>query len=468
VGGVKSGDPVLDSVLIIGIDRSSIAKIPMKKALVVGLGLSGVSAAEFLLHHGWQVAATDNNISKVLMNPEVQLLLQRGVPLLRQDEHFSIDSFQLAIVSPGIALDESIVKRIREANIECIGEAELAFRFMKQPAAGITGTNGKTTVTLLLEHILTFAGLPAQALGNVGLPLAKHLPRLSQGAIVCAELSSYQLETMRKNSLACGVILNITPDHLDRYKGMKEYASAKARMGSLIKPEGKLFVEEVCYQQYRDLLPTEKVERYGYDLALDCATDLKYLYRHQQKLGELPDILQGKKSHDLENFMAAYLLADFFEVPYETIRRAYDSFEKPHHRIEFVRDVDGVRFYDDSKGTNIGAVTRAVEAMQGPTILIAGGVHKGSSYTPWIASFLGKVKKIFAIGEAAPIIHRELNALIPVKLCSTLKDAVEESYKEAERGDNVLLSPGCSSFDMFRDYAHRGDEFVRIVKGVSK
>jgi UDP-N-acetylmuramoylalanine--D-glutamate ligase len=440
----------------------------MKKALVIGLGLSGVSAAEFLLHHGWQVAATDNNISKAMMNPEVKLLLQRGVPLLNQNENFSIDSFQLAIVSPGSPLDENSVKRILAANIECIGEAELAFRFMKQPAAGITGTNGKTTVTLLLEHILTTAGLQAQALGNVGVPLAKHLSKLSPESIVCAELSSYQLETMRKNSLDCGVILNITPDHLDRYKSIKEYAEAKIRMGSLIKPDGKLFVEETCFQQFGNLLPKERVERYGYDLALDCATDLKYLYRHQQKVGELPFVLQGRKSHDLENFMAAYLLADFFKVPFETIRKACASFEKPHHRIELVREVEGVSFYDDSKGTNIDAVIRAVESMPGSTILIAGGVHKGSSYTPWIKPFLGKVKKIFAIGEAASIIHSELNDCIPVKLCSTLEEAVVESYKEAAMGDAILLSPGCSSFDMFRDYAHRGDEFVRIVKGVSK
>ncbi|MFV0340369.1 MAG: UDP-N-acetylmuramoyl-L-alanine--D-glutamate ligase, partial [Parachlamydiaceae bacterium] len=330
------------------------------------------------------------------------------------------------------------------------------------------GTNGKTTVTLLLEHILTFAGLSAQALGNVGVPLAKHLPKLSQEAIVCAELSSYQLETMRKNSLDCGVILNITPDHLDRYKGMKEYASVKARVGLMIKPEGKLFVEEACYQHFGDLLPKDKIERYGYDWALDCATDLEYLYRHQQKVGELPSVLQGKKSHDLENFMAAYLMADYFQVPYEIIRKAYGYFEKPHHRIELISEVNGVRFYDDSKGTNIDAVIRAVETMQGPTILIAGGVHKGSSYTPWIEPFHGKVKKIFAIGEAAPIIHDELSARIPVKICSTLKEAVEESYKLAEKGDAVLLSPGCSSFDMFRDYAHRGEEFVRIVKGVPK
>lgn len=439
-----------------------------KNALVVGLGLSGLSAAEFLIKHGWQVAATDKNVSKVLQNPEVQLLLTKGVPILNEEEDFCLESFQLAILSPGVHPEQLLVKKIKEAKIECIGEAELAFRFLQQPAVGITGTNGKTTVTLLIEHVLDYSGIHSAALGNVGVPLARHLSTLPKDAVVCAELSSFQLETMQKKILDCAVILNITPDHLDRYKNLQEYAKAKAKIADVIKPEGKLFIEDECYMTYRSLFSDEKVERYGYDLSLACATDLKSLYRNQQKVAELPKQLQGKKSHEIENFMAAFMVASHFGVSVEKFMEAYATFIKPHHRLEYVKEIEGVQFINDSKGTNIDAVIRAVESMDRPTILIAGGVHKGSSYTPWIEKFSEKVKKVFAIGEAAPIIQSELHAHLPVELCSDLEDAVKKGFKEASKGDVILLSPGCSSFDMFRDYAHRGDEFVRIVKGVSK
>jgi UDP-N-acetylmuramoylalanine--D-glutamate ligase len=439
-----------------------------KSALVVGLGLSGLSAAEFLLQEGWQVAATDKNISKALQNPEVKLLMSRGVPILDEHENFCLDSFQLAVLSPGVHPDQYLVKKIKEAQIECIGEAELAFRFLKQPVIGITGTNGKTTVTLLIEHALDHAGIHAAALGNVGVPLARNLHNVKEGTVICAELSSFQLETMQKRICDCAIILNITPDHLDRYKDMQEYAQAKAKIAQVLKPEGKLFVEERCYNAYKELLPKDCVERYGYDATLECATDLKGLYRYGQKLADLPKSLQGKKSIDLENYMAAFMAVSCFGVSAAQFNEAYTSFCKPHHRIEFVREVNGVQFINDSKGTNIDAVIRAVEAIEQPIHLIAGGVHKGSSYTPWIEPFAGKVKKVFAIGEAAPIIRSTLHAHLPVELCSSLEEAVLKSYKEAKKGEVVLLSPGCSSFDMFRDYAHRGDEFVRIVKGVSK
>lgn len=439
-----------------------------KNALVVGLGLSGLSAAEFLLHKGWQVAATDKNVSKVLQNPEVKLLVARGVPVFGEEENLCVDSFDLAVISPGVHPDQNLIKKIRETNIECIGEAELAFRFLQQPAIGITGTNGKTTVTLFIEHVLEHAGIPAAALGNIGVPLAKHLSTLSKDAVVCVELSSFQLETMQKQVLDCAVLLNITPDHLDRYKDIEDYARAKARIAHLLKPEGKLFVEEECFKQYGHLLPKEKVERYGYDHNLECYTDLKDIYSYQKKIGDLPKDLQGKKSHDLENFLAVFSVINFLKVPYEKLVQAYNTFEKPHHRIEFVREVDGIEFYDDSKGTNIDAVIRAVESLSRPIHLIAGGVHKGSSYKPWLKAFSEKVKKVFAIGEAAPIIQKDLNPDIPVEICQTLEEAVMKSFKEAQSGDAVLLSPGCASFDMFRDYADRGDKFVSIVKGVSK
>lgn len=440
----------------------------MRNALVIGFGLSGRSAAQFLIDHQWQVAAVDKNAHHLSKEPEVKALIAKGIPLLGESEQFSVEAFQLAVISPGVPPENALAQKLRTAGIECIGEVELAFRYMKNQAVGITGTNGKTTVTLLLEHIFLQSGRPAKALGNVGHPLAQALCQLNEEAVVVAELSSFQLETLHKRNLEAGVILNITPDHLDRYPSMQAYAEAKAAIGKLIKPEGLFLVFEGTLEEFPSVFKSRRPQTYGYSENADYYTDLQAIFYKKKKLCELPHSLRGHKNHDLENFLAAFALAVFFNVPHEVIIQAYDTFTKPHHRIEFIAEKNGVSFFDDSKGTNLDAVLRAVEVMNRPTFLIAGGVHKGFSYSPWIEPFRGKVKMIFAIGQSASMIEEELSPWIPVQLCTSLKDSVELAYQNANPGDAVLLSPGCSSFDMFKDYVHRGEEFVRCVNGLEE
>lgn len=437
----------------------------VRNAIIIGFGVSGRSAAELLLQHSWNVVAVDAHAAELSEQHDVQSLIARGVPLISDREVFELDNFKLAILSPGIDPRHPLLMALRSKGVECIGEAELAFRSLNVslPVVGITGTNGKTSVTLLVEHVLKFLGHEARALGNVGVPLASEVHLLPDNALIVAELSSFQLETMQKKALSEALILNITPDHLDRYGSMEEYAAAKARIGYLLKPNGKLFVFSPTAARFPSLFEGMPLELYGYEKGLDFSTDLISLFKGQKKVGDLPKALRGNKGHDLENFMAAFLVCERHGASLEDFIKGWDTFIKPRHRLEFVKEVRGVAFFDDSKGTNVDAVVRAVETMTRPTHLIAGGVHKGSSYTPWLPHFEGKVKKIYAIGEAACQIDDELSFAIPVERCISLEEAVKRSFESALQGEAVLLSPGCSSFDMFKDYAHRGEKFVELV-----
>jgi UDP-N-acetylmuramoylalanine--D-glutamate ligase len=322
--------------------------------------------------------------------------------------------------------------------IEIIGEAELALRSIKQNAVAITGTNGKTTVTLLTEHILKTAGIPARAVGNVGEPLSAMRGKPEEVLVV--ELSSFQIETLRARAFDAAVLLNITPDHLDRYSDMRAYARAKCALERCLKEDAPFFVQDGVLQTYGDLF-----------------TQLT----KQMPTLALPDLPR----HDRENALAAYALCRRFGVSEADFLRALSIFQKPAHRIEFVSEIDGICYYDDSKGTNIDAVIQAVHAMRGPVILIVGGVDKGASYLPWVENFRGKVKQILALGQAAKKIVEELEPFFALQHVSSLHEAVEQARRVAISGDSVLLSPGCSSYDMFRDYVQRGEEFKRYVKG---
>lgn len=431
----------------------------MQNALVIGLGVSGKAAAKFLIAQGMSVQAYDQNseASKTFGISELKISHQ----LSSIDFH----DIKFAVVSPGIAISHPICQAVIAKGIEILGETELAARYIRQPIVGITGTNGKTTVTMLVAHALNHADIRANAYGNIGEPLCSALLK-QEKEVIAAELSSYQLETMQSPCFDAGVILNISPDHLDRYPSMNEYAAAKGRMALCLKPQAKLFVEESCLAQYRHLIPKDDICTYGYSSQCTLSTDTYYLYWKGIKILELPKILQGAQSHNLENFMAAYALCREKGIEPEQFIEAFRTFAKPAHRIEFVRKLNGVYYYDDSKGTNIEAVMRAVASLKGDVFLIAGGVDKGASYKPWIAAFQSKVKHIGAIGQAATKIQKELNPHIPVDCFSTLEEAVKFASKQAYAESYVLLSPGCASFDMFKDYAHRGDEFKRICNAL--
>jgi UDP-N-acetylmuramoylalanine--D-glutamate ligase len=432
-----------------------------KHALVLGLGVSGRAAAEFLLVQGYQVTCVEKNQELLATSPEVKRLIQMGLKIA--PEGIDLASFDLLIPSPGISPTHPIYQEAVRKKVEVVGEAELAFRHMKQKAIAITGTNGKTTVTLLVEHALKKSGLKARSLGNIGEPLSTYFINSDQNEIVVAEISSYQLETMKAKVFDAAILLNITPDHLDRYASMEEYAKAKCHLQACLKPGAPFFVYEQALADFGAHLSPENLFSYGVHSTSDFWTDKAKVYASEKVEYLLPVEYRDRGSHESENALAAWLLVREFGVTSEQFLEALKSFKKPPHRIEFVTSVNEVAYVDDSKGTNLDAVLQAVNAVEGEVVLIAGGVDKGASYTLWIQPFQGRVKKILALGQAAKKIQEELGKVFEVELVSSMEEAVTRADQVAKKGDTVLLSPGCSSFDMFRDYAHRGDEFKRCV-----
>lgn len=439
-----------------------------KAVLVLGLGASGRSAAHLLLGRQAQVWGTDDHLERLRGEGALEALQKEGLRLLEPSAIAEMKNFELLILSPGVPQTHPLCVLAKEKGIPLMGEVELACHFLSKDnrVLGITGTNGKTTVTLLVTHLLQAAGLPAMALGNIGIPVADFVAHPGREIIVL-ELSSYQLETMSRRVLDAAGLLNITPDHLDRYESFEAYAEAKVHVADCLKSGAPLWLRRKDWERHRKRLANVKVRTFGFEHDCDVYSDGTSLIREGRIEQVLPVSLRGVFTHDTENFLAAYALCRELGAPPQVLVQAAATFRKPSHRVEFIREIEGVSFYDDSKGTNLDAVLRAVAAMSGDVILIAGGVHKGAPYTAWADSFRGKVKRVYAIGSAASQIKEDLEGVIDVTLCRTLDEAVQGAAQCAKPGDNVLLSPGCSSFDMFRDYVHRGQEFQRLVKALT-
>lgn len=434
-----------------------------KRVLVLGLGISGKAAASCLKRRGCHVVAIDQNADNLLKNDSlVKELASQGVLISNESSFIEIQSFDLAIASPGIPSSHPIYLKILNAGIELIGEAELAARLMPEATwIGVTGTNGKTTVTLLIAHVLNELGKPAVALGNIGTALCSE-EFLGTNQIIVAELSSFQLETLQSKILFCGLLLNITPDHLDRYSSLEEYAAAKFRISRCLKREGAFYLEEETSSDWKSHLEGIPYEVYGFKNA-ELQLENERLYYKKQLEHTLSPYFMKKPRHDLANLMAAYRVCKEMGIDAQDFFKAAETFNKPPHRIEFVASINEAFYYNDSKGTNVDAVIKAVNAMSGPTILIAGGVHKGTTYKSWLNSFKNPIKAILAIGEAATLINEDLGMHIPVEICPSLSHAVVKASQMVNSGENVLFSPGCASFDMFKDYIHRGQEFKRNV-----
>lgn len=386
----------------------------MKKALIIGYGVSGKACEALLLKMGVEALVVDRN-SKTAPD--------------RAD--FPLDGIDAVILSPGVSPKHPIAERARSFGIEVLGEIGFALGQVKNRCVGVTGTNGKTTVTLLIAHVLNFAGKKAQAVGNVGTALSEYLLKPDESEILVIELSSYQLETLRIRKLAVGVYLNLTPDHLERHPTAREYAAAKARMQECLVDGGKLFVSRQVVEEFGDLF-------------------------------QIPVQIFDLEAGD-QNILAARAVCGELGVSREQFGEALKSFARPAHRIEWVAERAGVHYYDDSKGTNIDAVMHAMKQFSQPVVLILGGVDKGASYKPWIDSFRGKVRKMVAYGEAALKMEAELSSYFPFERFVKMEEAVVAAQRDAKSGDVVLLSPGCSSYDQFRNYAERGDVFKRLV-----
>lgn len=422
-----------------------------KRLLLIGLGVSGRSAAKILLAAGSQVSAYDMRWKEILLDPEINKFCQQGLRLGPTEKFKRIENFDAVVVSPGISPSDQLYRLAIEKQIEIIGEAELALRYLKSPCIGVTGTNGKTTVTMLIAHVLNFCGIQAKAVGNIGIPLTEllMLPKQDlENTTLVVELSSYQLETLCSRALDIALLLNITPDHLERHGNMQEYAKVKSKIFQAVKPAGSCFTSKRCIEEWPNYL-----------------AQINVFDAFENELKELKQSLQG---HDFNNALAAYAVCRQQGIDAKQFVAATASFSKPPHRLQQIASIHGIDYIDDSKATNIDAVIQAVGSLMKPIVLIVGGVDKGFTYKSWIDSFKDKVRKIFAIGKAASKINNELSEHFMIQSCTTLDEAVIEASDFANAGDIVLLSPGCASYDMFTDYAHRGMEFQRIVNSLRR
>lgn len=473
----------MDYWLLIKPNRACINQISVEKvimdqrcAVILGLGVTGVSTAKYLAKKGFCLWLTDDGLQNALLRSEVVALQDvAGVeflePMALQERCVRYPyAISFLVASPGIPLSHPLLALSRTLGIDVFCDIELGLREVQRstlPLIGITGTNGKTTTTMLVDHMLSAAGHNPQAVGNIGRPFLDEveLAKKEMRPLI-VELSSFQLETMKTQALRSAAILNITPNHLNHHSSMEDYATQKKRIGSCLRPQGALFVHERVFQEQSFDGYTGPLFQYGFSEASHIRSDGTNIIHFGKNEGRLPATLQGLFSHDVENFLAAYALARNFGIEPEICIEAFISFKKPPHRIQFVRELDGIKFYDDSKGTNIDAVVRAVESIDGKIILIAGGVHKGESYSAWISPFKERVKMVFAIGQAASLISQDLSAILPVEIVPTLEEAILFSHKIAKSGETVLLSPGCSSFDMFKSYKERGERFQAAVWGL--
>ena len=451
--------------------RAYLDAVAGRRVTVVGLARSGVAAARLLRAAGAQVTGTDLKPLEALGRVATELEAL-GVRLLTgRETRGAFDGADLVVVSPGVPLDGDQLGPARARGVPIIGELELGWRALEAETIAITGTNGKTTTTALTGALLAEQPRPVLVAGNIGTPLAAHALRFPADGLVVCEASSFQLETTETFQPRVAVVLNITPDHLDRHGSLGAYVDAKARIFANQTPAdcavlnaddeataalaGRTRANVVWFTRRRQLARAVFVHD-GWIAAK--------LNGHVEEICPVSEIfLRG--AHNVENVLAATACALWVGLAPEAIRRAIGRFRGVAHRIEFVRDRRGVQYYNDSKGTNVASTLRALESFAERIVLIAGGRGKGQDFAPLAAAARGRVGHAFLIGEDAPKLAAAFKeASVPATRCPSLEAAVEAARRLAMPGDVVLFSPACASFDMFDNFEHRGDVFKKLVE----
>jgi UDP-N-acetylmuramoylalanine--D-glutamate ligase len=449
----------------------------MQHSVVVGLGKTGASCIRYLAKRGIPVSVTDTRRAPPGLAELGSLASSFDMRLGGFDLSLLEGASQL-LISPGVSLEEPIARAARDRGIEVLGDVELFARNVHAPVIGITGTNGKSTVTSLVARMAAAAGRTVLAGGNLGTPALDLLEQPIPDLYVL-ELSSFQLETTSSLRLKAAVVLNVTADHLDRYPSVAAYALAKSRIFAkaatvvlnaddpLVAAMRGAATRRVTARGVgsRDAVRTVtfSIERPDADFSLLRNGEHTLLARHGQ---ELLDVARMKITgrHNAANALAALALGDAAGLPMPEMLEALESFPGLPHRSEWIADVAGVRYVDDSKGTNVGATIAAVAGMPGPLVLIAGGEGKGQDFAPLAAAFRGKVRHAVLIGKDAPAVSAALAGVCGTEMVASMPEAVIAAARAARAGDTVLLSPACASLDMFRDYGHRGEVFAAAVR----
>ena len=431
--------------------------------VVIGLGKTGLSCVRHLARRGVAVRVTDSRSAPPGLAALGDLAARVDLRLGGFDESI-LDGASQVLISPGVSLDEPIARAARRRGIEIVGDVELFAREARAPTIGITGTNGKSTVTSLVAHLAEAAGRRVLAGGNLGEPaldlLARPVPEL-----YVLELSSFQLETTSSLELRAATVLNLSPDHLDRYPSIDAYGAAKARIfrhaaAAVLNADDP---RVLAMRPERAAVTTFSVRRTDADFAL--AGD-RLLCRGVPVLAQSQLKIAGR--HNAANALAALALGEAAGLELDAMARALETFPGLAHRSEWIADIDGVRYLDDSKGTNVGATLAAVEGSDRPLVMILGGDGKGQNFAPLAAAFRGRVRAAVLIGRDAPAIAAAIGCLCPVERAGSMPEAVAAAARLARAGDAVLLSPACASLDMFRDYAERGEVFATAVRSLRR
>ncbi|SKC78836.1 UDP-N-acetylmuramoyl-L-alanine--D-glutamate ligase [Maledivibacter halophilus] len=441
-----------------------------KNVLVVGMAKSGIPTVKVLSSLGANITVNDIKTEENLKNilDEIAHLCDDIVLGVHPER---IEKYDLIVLSPGVPTDLVFLKKAKKENIEIIGELELAYRLSKGKYLAITGTNGKTTTTALVGEIFKNASLKTFIVGNIGLAAISKALETTDDTFLITEVSSFQLETIEKFKPRISAILNITPDHLNRHKTMENYIEAKAN----------IFMN----QEENDLV----ILNYDNDITRNLASkaNCRVIFFSRKEILKEGVYVQGGNiivkdnddidiicktndiyiagNHNLENALAAVAFAYYSGINIDIIKYTLNSFKGIEHRTEFVCEIDGIKFYNDSKGTNPDASIKAVEGLKGPLVLIAGGMDKGGLFDEFVASFNNKVRALILLGETAYKIKEtaEKYGFKNIYIVKNMEEAVNVAYKNAKKNDTILLSPACASWDMYESYEVRGRHFKDCV-----
>ncbi len=429
---------------------------------VLGLGTSGEAAARLLHARGARVTVFDSGEPDT---NRIQVLRDLGISVVtgKAADSAKVD-YELTILSPGIDPIVPLVQNFRRQGATFVGELELAFRFCERPVIAITGTNGKTTTTQLIESMLNASGHRTMACGNIGMPFTAAVQRQEEIDFFAVEVSSFQLETISTFRPDVAVWLNLTPDHLDRYPNMAEYRTAKLRIFENQR------TSDYAVTNYSDDLPGIVAGRITFSA---YAKGADYFLQEDTIRFRGEPVLELKETHlsgihNAENLMAALGTAQALNISWEKAKSGLTSYRLLPHRCEKVGEIDGVSFINDSKATNLDALVKALESQPRPVVLIAGGKDKGFEFDAIASLVHAKTKHVVLIGEMADRIYQTWSKTVPCSLAKTLSAAVEIARRHSFPGDVVLFSPGTSSFDMFKNYADRGNQFREIIQELAR
>ena len=451
-------------------------KLAGKKTLVLGAGKSGVASAKFLAKRGAIVALHDKK-PVADWTEEARSLKSENIGLIDGNlPSWLLDQIDLVVISPGVPTGTIPARYVDRKDGEVIGEIELAYRFLKGRIVGITGSNGKTTTTTLIGEILKNAGIQTQVGGNIGTPLVDLVESSSENGWTVCELSSFQLETIKNFRPNVGICLNVTPNHLDRYDFFSDYAAAKHRlfMNQTAEDLAILNADDEITASWAEnlkanvtLFSVKKELEEGLFLR---GRELVCRANGKEKVLTTRDEIFLRGLHNVENVLASMAAGLACGASPDSMKDTVKNFKGVEHRIEFVAEIEGVKFYNDSKATSVDATSKALEALsenEGKTVLILGGRGKNAPYEPLVDLIEKSVRKIITIGEDAENIENQLKACAEIVRADSMRDAVRKSFEAAQNGDAVLLAPACASFDMFKSFEERGTIFKREVENLT-